>query len=593
MLNTALRTIKRSLNRSKNKPQCHLSELKCNSSELRSWANGATSVPVRLQSLLTGAQWGWHWSVVGIVSLFAQPSLGAEQIYIPYGPLEFSLAVEDLEIFANSGKVSVGLDTYARFLNRDKLEQIRQVLSTRADIGVVPISQFLYSPQGETLLRRAGDLLQTDSRQNGFHALRAAFILSTADEEGLTPLNFLKHFPSRSIRFDSTRGFELIEQLSETIHQTDRAIAQVEEQSKLERQEIPLIPVNQLPDLRQPGSLNFAVQSLSLIDVTRQRALPIDLYLPEQSSPHPVVIISHGLGSDRTTFRYLATHLASYGFAVIVPEHPGSNARQIQNLLSGLANEVTPPQELIDRPLDIRFILDSLEQSHGTQLNLRQVGIIGQSFGAYTALHLSGGVLNGTESLKKACQPFNDVLNLSLLLQCQALRILGWDRMTEKILRPDPRIAAAIAINPLTSTIFAPNQLNPLKHPLMVITGSADTITPALTEQIQPFTQITSENKYLVLLKDGTHFSTLAEADPETSLPLPPQVLGPDPTIGQSYLKPLGVAFFKTHVIGDTTYTPYLRANYGAFLSQPAMPLSLVRTLSLPAENLRASQPSP
>lgn len=56
------------------------------------------------------------------------------------------------------------------------------------------------------------------------------------------------------------------------------------------------------------------------------RSVPVDFYVPNQQAkpgaPIPVIVISHGLGSDRTTFAYLAIHLASYGFAVLVPEHP-------------------------------------------------------------------------------------------------------------------------------------------------------------------------------------------------------------------------------------------------------------------------------
>ena len=46
----------------------------------------------------------------------------------------------------------------------------------------------------------------------------------------------------------------------------------------------------------------------------------------------------------------------------------------------------------------------------------------------------------------------------------------------------------------------------------MLIAGSADTVAPALLEQIQPFTWLTSPNKYLVLMNNGTHFSTIEES---------------------------------------------------------------------------------
>jgi predicted dienelactone hydrolase len=106
------------------------------------------------------------------------------------------------------------------------------------------------------------------------------------------------------------------------------------------------------------------MQSMILNDFRRGRTFPVDLYLPTGGSA-PVIVISHGLGSDRLTFKYLATHLASYGFAVAVPEHPGSNAQQVQALINGLANEVTAPAELTDRPLDIKFLLDELGRSFG------------------------------------------------------------------------------------------------------------------------------------------------------------------------------------------------------------------------------------
>jgi len=97
-----------------------------------------------------------------------------------------------------------------------------------------------------------------------------------------------------------------------------------------------------------------------------------------------VIVISHGLGSDRTSFEYLATTLASYGFAVAV-EHPGSNAQQLRSLLAGRANEVTEPNEFINRPLDVKYLLDELERRDKSdpsfQLNLQQVGVIGQSLG--------------------------------------------------------------------------------------------------------------------------------------------------------------------------------------------------------------------
>jgi predicted dienelactone hydrolase len=526
--------------------------------------------------------------------MMPHPVQGAERIYIPFGPMEFSLPIASLELYAKEGKIDRELAAYAGYLDQKQLEQFRQVLTTRVDVTPLAISQFLYSPQGEVILERLGEIIETKARQPGFYAIRAALIKAAAAPEGLTLLNVLREFPTYGIRINSGRGFQVVDQLSNVIRETDRAIAAVERQAIAEASaQIALQPpaplltqaggrFSQLPDLRQPGPVKYSMQSLMLNDVRRNRTLPVDLYLPTPPSPPlarggtggsaPVIVISHGLGSDRMTFAYLATHLASYGFAVAVPEHPGSNAEQVQALINGLASEVTAPAELVDRPSDIKFLLDELGRSFGGQLNLQQVGVLGQSFGGYTALALAGAKIS-FEQLQKDCDPSNDSLNLSLLLQCRALALPP----TQYELQ-DERVKGAIAINPVGSTIFGQSQISQIKVPLMLVAASDDTVAPALPEQIQPFTWLTTPNKYLVLLKGGTHFSTLVESS--GGVPVPPEAIGPGPDVAQNYMKALSLAFFQTYIANNPEYEVYLSASYAQFISQYPLPLSLVQSLT-------------
>lgn len=531
---------------------------------------------------------------------FPHPAQGAERIYVNFGPLEFSLSVAALEIYATEGKIEQELAAYTRYLEPEQLEQLRTALLTPVDVEPVAVAQFLYSLQGEIILERVGQLIQTKANQPGFYAIRAALIKAAAAPEGLTLLNVLREFPTYGIRINTERGFEIIEELSQLIQETGVAIALVEEQSLQESQNQIGVSFSQLPDLRQPGPVSYSKLEFTLNDSSRQRTFPVDLYLPiypqggltskfysqlpianssntsliSQGTGKliPVIVISHGLGSERQTFAYLAAHLASYGFAVAVPEHPGSNAEQLEALQRGFASEVTPPEELIDRPLDIQFLLNELEKSFQGQLNLQQVGVLGQSFGGYTTLALIGAKIN-QEQLQQNCNFSNDSLNLSLLLQCLALQLPATDYNLQ-----DERIKAAIAINPIDSTIFGQSSLSQIQVPLMIVASSNDAAAPALPEQIIPFTWLTTPNKYLVLLKKGTHFSTLAESS--GSIPVPPQALGPDPTIAQEYMKALSLAFFETYIVGKSEYQVYLSAAYAQFLSQNLMPLSLVESLN-------------
>ncbi len=502
-------------------------------------------------------------------------TLAAEKIYFDYGSIQFSISIRYLEIYAEEGKIEGELASYAGYLTTKQLESLRDILQSRLHLSPVAISQFFYSPQGEAILEKLSDLIQTQARQPGFYAIRSALILAAADPEGLTILNVLKKFPTKGIRIDSEVGFEILDRVSNLLKETERSVEIIQARSSQEIAENSNLDLSQIPDLDRKGEITFSKQTFTLKHSQRSRSLPVDLYLPQlqQESPLPLIIISHGLGSDRTTFAYLAEHLASYGYAVAVPEHPGSNANQIEALLTGKAHKVTSSRELLDRPLDITLLLDELAKSFGTEINTQQVGIIGQSFGGFTALSLAGAKFN-YDKLGETCSNLKNSLNLSLLLQCLAQEI----PQSKDNLR-DERIVAAIVINPLTSAIFGEEQLNKIEIPLMVVCGSADTVTPALWEQIEPFTWLQTPEKYLVTIEGGTHFSTLGSGSGGISLPA--EVLGSNPEIAREYLKVLSVAFASKYIRKDDRFSVYLTANYAAKLSQYLLPFTTIRSLNL------------
>ena len=144
----------------------------------------------------------------------------------------------------------------------------------------------------------------------------------------------------------------------------------------------------------------------------------------------------------------------------------------------------------------------------------------------------------------------------------------------------DPRIKAAIAINPLSSSIFGEDSLSQIKIPLMIVSSSDDTVAPALSEQIIPFSWLTTDKKYLVLLEGGTHFSTLSEPDPNTSpLALPFPIYGAHPSLVKRYMRALSVAFAFSYVTSDAQYLPYLSSSYTTAIAQKVSPVRLVQTL--------------
>lgn len=517
--------------------------------------------------------------------LMAIPACGAERIIFSLKPFgEFYIPIHSLEVFAKQGKVDDEFAFYASHATPHQLAQLRNLLTSRFDVTPTLVSQFTYSSTGEIVVRRLGEILQTDSGKNGFYALRAALILSAAEPGGFTVLNVLRRFPGHSIRFDLHRGLEIVDNLSELQKRKDTLVAAIKLEASVEGTQNPFF-FSKKPDLLQSGSFNWHKQTLNLQDQSRVRRFLVDLYLPQlrklsiTQQAAPVVVISHGLAEDRYTFAYLAQHLASYGFAVAVIEHPGIDKQRFQQYFAGLANS-PEPMELINQPLDVKYLLDELQRRSQFdpilqgRLNLHSVGVIGHSLGGYTALTLAGAKIN-QEQLRYDCSP-NNSLNMSLLVQCEVPEL-----STANYSLQDNRIQAVLAINPLTSSIFGQSGLSQIQVPSMLIAATDDVVTPASLEQIRPFTWLTTNKKYLVLMEKATHFS-LSTADSEPGvLPVPASMIGPNSAIARSYLKALSVAFFQTHIANRPEYGYYLNASYAKFLSQDPLKLSFVKSLTI------------
>jgi predicted dienelactone hydrolase len=548
-------------------------------------------VGARLKSILIPA-------VLPIV-LVISPASAAERIYFSYGIIERSISIDSLETYARQGTIEADLEAYTQYASPEQLEQLRTLLQAEAELSPVAIAQFLYTDQGEILLRRLGEIIQTEARESGFYALRAALILAADDPGGLTPLNVLRKFPVAGIRIDLNRTLAVVSSLEQLINQTAEAVNAIEQQSEREAASDPITDLSSPPDPRRLGRFTWQRQTITLNDTSRDRTFVADVYLPLEATSDPaypltpvpsvpVIIMSHGLGSDRTTYAYLGEHLASYGFAVAIPEHPGSNADQLRALIEGRASQVTEPAEFINRPLDVTYLLDELERLNQSdfafqgRLDLRQVGVVGQSFGGYTALALAGAQIN-FQQLTEDCAAEESTLNLSLLLQCRA----------EELVPPaadlrDERVAAIMAINPIGSIILGPAGFSEIDIPVMLVSGNADTVAPALLEQIRPFTWLTTPNKYLLMMRGSTHFSTIGTSEIGSEIvTLPPEIIGPSPALARSYINAMSTAFFQLHLTKDTDYLRYLGAAYAERISEPALPIDLVRFLT-PAQLAQA-----
>jgi len=97
----------------------------------------------------------------------------------------------------------------------------------------------------------------------------------------------------------------------------------------------------------------------------------------------PVVFLSHGSGGYAETLSWLAAPLASNGFLVLAPNHPGDSYGDVRP--AGTFRKW-------DRAKDISFIIDHIDKNPDLVklVDRQRIGVAGFSMGGYAALALAG-----------------------------------------------------------------------------------------------------------------------------------------------------------------------------------------------------------
>lgn len=514
-----------------------------------------------------------------IANLLPFRATAAEKITLNFPPFgHFYIQVEDLEKFVATGEVSQELAYYLNRLPSEQVDKLPELLSTPLEANPLSIAKFSNSTIGAATIENFGKVVRADVNLNGFYALRGAIIAAAFDKQGLTVMNLLHHFPLDNVYLDLPVLNQYVRQGAKLLENRDAIARHFFTMNKLAVDKP--TRVGKLKSLQLSGSLSWDKSTFTYHNPHRSQQGYFDLYQPQVAQPVPLVVISHGLASNRETFAYLAQHFASNGLAVAVIEHGAISFNRFDRFLSG-ESRFPEPNNLIDQPLDVQHVLDKLELEATknpqlqNRLNFSQVGVIGQSFGGYTALALAGGELNADFAAKE-CQPesyHNVLLDLSSLAKCT------YNKLDDRHYQlKDPRIKAAIAINPL-GKMFGKSGMGSIEIPSMLISGTHDLITPPIVEQVKPFTWLNEDiDKYLVLVKSGTHFSFLQEG--LGVLPVPDNIVGANPSSGYPALKVLSTAFFKVHLAEQAEYQKYLQSDHVNLLSNSSFQFSLLRSLT-------------
>ncbi|EAZ92982.1 alpha/beta hydrolase [Crocosphaera chwakensis] len=519
-----------------------------------------------------------------------KPMLGAERVVFNLSVLgDFTVSLDSLEEFEKTGEISPDLAKYTNYLDEATLTQFRGLLQKRFPISPVVVSHLTKVGIGKTLLKRVGDLVQMEGNTNGFYALRSSLVLSAADPEGVGIINVLRRFPRQDVRLETDSILELFQTFTALFDYTKTSINAIAQQANQEAAAEKFSNLDQLTDLRNPGQFQFQKKIITFeiakIRQTNQGLathypLEVDFYLPQgKETPSPLVIISHGFGSYQGNYS-IAEHLASYGFAVAVPRHIGSDLSYREDFLQGEVRVVLSPSEFVSRPLDIKNLLDELETlaknntSWVAGIDLDKVGVLGHSLGGSTAYSLAGANINH-QRLAQDCEQKNPLLNSSLFLQCR-----GSYLPQQNYNLGDERVKAIALAHPLGSSLFGPEEIQKIDIPTLIVGGSQDLVTPVMIEQVHPFIWLNTPKKHLSVMVPGTHFSSTLESDTEGVEGMPKFLIGDNSNLGTAYLKGVSVAFFEAYLNQDDNYLPYLSASYNQQISEEKLTLQTVQSLT-------------
>ncbi|MCH9682409.1 MAG: alpha/beta fold hydrolase [Deltaproteobacteria bacterium] len=184
--------------------------------------------------------------------------------------------------------------------------------------------------------------------------------------------------------------------------------------------------------------------------------------------PFPLVLFSHGGGSMAVQSTLLCETLASHGFVVVAPNHPGSTLSDTQ-----AGTQAPLGAAAADRPRDVRTVLDAMEVLDADEISLlfglideQHVGVAGHSFGGFTALAAAGGYeASGS--------------------------------------RPDPRVDAIAPIGAST-TLLSQADIAAVDLPTLFVTGTDDFLLES--DVVPAFTTMSAQPRYRVDVEGANHY---------------------------------------------------------------------------------------
>jgi predicted dienelactone hydrolase len=219
----------------------------------------------------------------------------------------------------------------------------------------------------------------------------------------------------------------------------------------------------------------------------------------------PLIVISHGRRGWFGGHHDTAAALADAGFVVAALNHPTDNRRDTSGTDS--------LSVLVERPTDIKRLVDYMLEGwpDASRIDPGRIGLYGFSFGGYTAL----AVIGGNPELRKGLPD----CRTSSLRTCRQLEN---DELPDQPVIHDPRVKAAIIIDPFPVFVFPEENLKGITVPVQLWSSdpaqNADGLSGCCAADINR--RLPAKPDYH-FVENAKHFSFLATCTPKEAQAAP------------------------------------------------------------------------
>ncbi|MCZ7484353.1 alpha/beta fold hydrolase [Rhizobium rhizogenes] len=198
----------------------------------------------------------------------------------------------------------------------------------------------------------------------------------------------------------------------------------------------------------------------------------------------PLVLLSHGSGSRVSGMAWIAAKLASEGFIVAGPNHPGTT--------SGDSTPADTPK-IWERTGDLSTIITALttQGKWSGAIDSQRIGVLGFSLGGSAAMEISGARAD-LNAYKRYCEDYATMMDCQWFaggrgylnnepVSVPKLDLGTLDKARFEQQNRDPRIRSAVLVDPGLALAFQPDSLKTIDIPLAFINlGSKGKIPPAV-----------------------------------------------------------------------------------------------------------------